>query len=83
MSKYVSKNPCIDICAFGGGVCRGCGRSKAEKKHWKRLSEAERHAIWQRVLESHGSRKARHAGALRKRYGKVSQFAGKKADRTD
>ncbi len=31
-------SPCIDICKYPGGICKGCGMTKPEKKAWKRLS---------------------------------------------
>lgn len=36
-------SPCIGVCTYPGGVCKGCGMKKAEKKAFKRLSgKAER-----------------------------------------
>jgi hypothetical protein len=72
MSEFLRKNPCVDLCKFKGGVCRACGRTKAEKKQWKRLPPSERHAIWQRILESHGTGRGKRAAALRERHAKVS-----------
>ena len=81
MSDYLTKNPCIDICKFRAGVCRACGRTKAEKKSWKSLPKAQRHAIWERILESHGAGNGKRAGALRKRYEKVSASHRKREER--
>ncbi|MBB2494976.1 DUF1289 domain-containing protein [Aquipseudomonas ullengensis] len=41
----MSKNPCIDICKFADDICIGCGRSKREIKHWKKLDKAERRVV--------------------------------------
>lgn len=47
-----SRNPCIGLCRFGGqGACLGCHRTKAEVKGWKRLSDAAKAAINERIRE--------------------------------
>ncbi len=39
-------SPCIDVCEDIRGVCIGCGRTKKDKKAWKKTeSEAERRAL--------------------------------------
>lgn len=40
-----TKNPCVDVCKFSDGVCIACGRTREEKKMWKRLSDEEKIAI--------------------------------------
>lgn len=45
-----SKDPCVKICKFdSAGLCRGCFRTRAEVRGWKRLSDADRRAILARV----------------------------------
>ncbi len=47
MSKHKKvPSPCIDICEDIRGVCVGCGRTKRDKKAWKKAdSWAERVAL--------------------------------------
>lgn len=45
-------SPCIDICKDIRGVCIGCGRTKSDKKAWKKAeSDAERLALVQECLD--------------------------------
>jgi predicted Fe-S protein YdhL (DUF1289 family) len=39
------KNSCIKVCKFDRNICRGCGRSKAEIKAWKKLDKTEQRAV--------------------------------------
>jgi predicted Fe-S protein YdhL (DUF1289 family) len=39
------KDPCIKLCKFERDICRGCGRSKAEIKGWKKLDKAARRSV--------------------------------------
>ncbi len=40
------QSPCIDICTDICGVCIGCGRTKKDKKAWKKAnSNRERRAL--------------------------------------
>ncbi|MFP6848762.1 MAG: DUF1289 domain-containing protein [Pseudomonas sp.] len=39
------KDPCIKLCKFERDICRGCGRSKAEIKGWKKLGKEARRAV--------------------------------------
>lgn len=76
----VTKKPCIDICKFNKkDVCKACGRTKEEKKEWKKLSDHEKQAIWSRILESHGSGKGKNPKALRALYEKAREKKRKKA----
>lgn len=76
MYELLTKNPCIDICEFNRkGICKACGRTKAEKKGWKSLDPHERHAVWLRILESHGQGDKKKARKLRARYEKVRSSA--------
>lgn len=45
-------SPCIDICEDIRGVCVGCGRTKRDKKAWKKAETmAERLALVEDCLE--------------------------------
>ena len=45
------QSPCVGICsACFDDVCRGCGRTLTEISNWLFMSDAERQAIWRRVL---------------------------------
>ncbi|HYF89035.1 DUF1289 domain-containing protein [Azospirillum sp.] len=47
-----TRNPCIGLCRFGGqGACLGCHRTKAEVKGWKKLSDAAKAAINERIRQ--------------------------------
>ena len=43
--------PCIAICSTsqGDAVCKGCGRSFEEVRHWLELSPAEKRQTWRRI----------------------------------
>ncbi|MGR6805709.1 DUF3717 domain-containing protein [Sphaerotilus natans] len=44
--------PCIAICstAQGDAVCKGCGRSFEEVRHWPAMSPGEKRVIWRRII---------------------------------
>ncbi|MCL7945436.1 DUF1289 domain-containing protein [Marinobacter sp. ATCH36] len=76
----VTKKPCIDICEFNKKeICKACGRTGQEKKEWKQLSADEKHAIWTRILDSHGSGKGKNPRALRELFEKAKRKKRKKA----
>jgi predicted Fe-S protein YdhL (DUF1289 family) len=39
------KDPCIKLCKFERDTCRGCGRTKAEIKAWKKLGKVAQRAV--------------------------------------
>ena len=82
MSGLLTRNPCIDDCDFKKRICKGCGRTKAEKKSWKQLSAAEKHAVWLRILETHG-RRDKKGRALLQRYEKAAKGAARVAEAAD
>jgi predicted Fe-S protein YdhL (DUF1289 family) len=43
--------PCIAICSTSQGdpVCKGCGRTFEEVRHWTAMSPAEKRAVWHRI----------------------------------
>jgi len=44
------KDPCVKVCKFdAAGLCRGCFRTRAEVRGWKRLPDDDRRAILARV----------------------------------
>ncbi len=76
MSDLLTKNPCIDVCKFdSNNLCLGCGRTKHEKKTWKKLDDHEKHAIWQRILETHTPKKKKAAKKLKKKRKKAETQA--------
>lgn len=60
MSTPDTRNPCIKVCRFdAAGRCLGCLRTRTEVKHWKRLPDATKAAINERVRAlGLGSKKA-------------------------
>ncbi|MFT3822245.1 MAG: DUF3717 domain-containing protein [Rubrivivax sp.] len=44
-------SPCIAICSTsqGDAVCKGCGRSFDEVRHWTALSPGDKRAVWRRI----------------------------------
>ena len=44
-------SPCIAICSTsqGDAVCKGCGRSFEEVRHWTEYSPAAKREVWQRI----------------------------------
>jgi predicted Fe-S protein YdhL (DUF1289 family) len=51
--EHDTKNPCVKVCKFSAsgdrGVCLACFRTRSEVRGWKRLSDAEKSAINQRI----------------------------------
>ena len=45
--------PCIAICSTsqGDAVCKGCGRTFAEVRHWTGMTPAEKRATWRRITQ--------------------------------
>ncbi|RZS52012.1 DUF3717 domain-containing protein [Sphaerotilus mobilis] len=43
--------PCIAICSTtqGDAVCKGCGRTWAEVRHWPEMSPAAKREVWHRI----------------------------------
>ena len=46
-------SPCIAICSTsqGDAVCKGCGRSFDEVKHWTEFSPGDKRAVWRRITQ--------------------------------
>jgi hypothetical protein len=44
-------SPCIAICSTsqGDAICKGCGRSFDEVKHWTEYSPATKRSVWRRI----------------------------------
>lgn len=45
--------PCIAICstAQGDDVCKGCGRTFEEVRHWPSLTPVAKRQVWRRITE--------------------------------
>ncbi|MGH1508193.1 DUF1289 domain-containing protein [Ralstonia solanacearum] len=44
-------SPCIGICStLFDEICQGCGRTALEVSNWVFMSNAERNAVWTRIL---------------------------------
>ena len=57
----MAKTPCIGVCKFSKktGFCKGCLRTRDEKRDWKRMGAAGRRAAAERILERMATRLAR------------------------
>lgn len=46
-------SPCVSICQMDAhsGLCSGCLRTIEEIAAWSRYSEAEKRAVWARLVE--------------------------------
>lgn len=56
--------PCIAICSTsqGDAVCKGCGRTFEEVRHWIAMSPAEKRSVWRRIsIEASALRFNRYA----------------------
>lgn len=44
-------SPCVAICStLFDDICRGCGRTVMEVSNWVFMDEAEKDAVWTRIL---------------------------------
>lgn len=45
-------SPCTRQCRLDPvtRVCVGCGRTRLEIAHWSRMTDAERQAVWKRLI---------------------------------
>ena len=43
--------PCIAICSTsqGDALCKGCGRTEDEVRHWTAMSPGAKRAVWRRI----------------------------------
>ena len=43
--------PCIAICSTsqGDALCKGCGRTEDEVRHWPAMSPGAKRAVWRRI----------------------------------
>ncbi|SMH33140.1 DUF1289 domain-containing protein [Azospirillum agricola] len=88
MSSKDTRNPCTGLCRFDAeGACRGCRRTKAEVKGWKRLSDPDKTAINRRIRAQTAAKgpdaKERDAKGRDKRLRKLDRKIGKLAARLD
>lgn len=49
MGKRPHDDPCIKVCKFDHGICRGCLRTRAEVKGWKAMTGEQRTAVVLRI----------------------------------
>jgi Predicted Fe-S protein len=55
MDTLDTRNPCIKVCRFdAAGQCIACLRTRAEAKQWKRLPDATKAAINERLRAQGG-----------------------------
>ncbi|MGE4240240.1 DUF3717 domain-containing protein [Ramlibacter sp.] len=56
MAWYASQpdTPCIAICSTsqGDAVCKGCGRTFEEVRHWTEMTPAAKRDVWHRITLS-------------------------------
>jgi uncharacterized protein len=54
----MTRDPCVGVCKFSKktGLCKGCLRTRDEKREWKRMGEAGRRATMSRILERMATR---------------------------
>jgi len=72
-----TRNPCDGTCRFdAAGECLGCHRTKPEVKGWKRLSDAAKAAINQRLRTRDAATKP-GAKRLRKLDKKIAKLEAK------
>ncbi|MBY6261115.1 DUF1289 domain-containing protein [Azospirillum sp. 412522] len=78
----------MGLCRFGGdGACLGCHRSKAEVKGWKRLSDAAKAAVNDRIRQgiqagSAGKGASKRLRKLDRKIGKLeAKLAALRAER--
>jgi hypothetical protein len=60
--------PCIAVCSTsqGDALCKGCGRTFAEVRHWTEFTPAQKRAVWRRItLEGRAWRFNRYAERAR------------------
>ena len=57
MPLLLVASPCTGRCKIDDEArCRGCGRTRQEVKHWKKLDDAQRHDINMRLLVTEGKK---------------------------
>jgi predicted Fe-S protein YdhL (DUF1289 family) len=45
-------SPCISVCRMGAdGLCEGCWRNLDEIAEWSDFDDAERRAVWRRLVQ--------------------------------
>jgi len=47
----VHGSPCVRVCVLQDDVCRGCGRTLDEVVGWAVFDEAEKRAVWERIID--------------------------------
>jgi uncharacterized protein len=49
MKSSQIESPCIGVCQFPGGVCRGCGRTQEEAFEWYEMTDEQKQKIINRL----------------------------------
>ena len=49
MKQSKVESPCVGVCQFPGGVCKGCGRTQEEAFEWYEMSEEQKQAVINRL----------------------------------
>lgn len=70
MGKRSADDPCVKVCKFDSGVCRGCRRTREEVKGWKAMTGEQRRAVILRI----GPLPAARAGKLGKLDRKIAKL---------
>ena len=47
-------SPCKRLCALQDNVCEGCGRTIKEIEAWRWMSNQEKQAVWERLVDRQG-----------------------------
>jgi predicted Fe-S protein YdhL (DUF1289 family) len=49
MKKSPIESPCIGVCQYPNGVCRGCGRTVDDIVNWYDMTDDEKQAVLNRL----------------------------------
>ena len=49
MKQSQIESPCIGVCQFPGGVCKGCGRTQEEAFEWYDMTDEQKQAVINRI----------------------------------
>lgn len=51
MKRNPIDSPCIGVCQFIGGECKGCFRTQDEAFEWYELTDEQRKTVWDRIIK--------------------------------
>jgi predicted Fe-S protein YdhL (DUF1289 family) len=49
MKQSQVESPCIGVCQFPSGVCKGCGRTQEEAFEWYDMTDEQKQAVLNRL----------------------------------